>query len=237
MPVSPLRNWLQYADHPRLHYADQRHRVSENRVARLMRDHGIKARVATLRYTNPTLRRFFANAHNAQLGLALARADQVWVGDITYLKVGEVYRYLAVVMDKYSRRIVGWAYGRRKDVTLTLRALNRAVRYRQPPRGLIFHTDRGIEYAAAAFKARLGELGITQSMNRPGKVTDNAYIESFFHSMKSEAVHGLKFDEDRQIEQAVRRYIPFYNGVRLHSSLQYVPPATYEQRTAKPGVN
>jgi putative transposase len=106
---------------------------------------------------------------------------------------------LAVVMDKYSRRILGWAYGKKKDVALTLRALNRAVRYRRPARGLIFHTDRGIEYDAGAFKARLTELGITQSMNRPGKVTDNAFIESFFHSMKADIVHGLTFTEDRQI--------------------------------------
>ena len=100
--------------------------------------------------------------------------------DYSQRNVGGIYRYLAVVMDKYSRRILGWAYGKRKDVALTLKALNRAVRSRKPQRGLIFHIDRGIEYAAGAFKERLAQLGITQSMNRPGKVTDNAYIESFF---------------------------------------------------------
>ena len=207
-------------------------RASENRVARVMRTHGIKARVATIRYTNPALQRFFASTRNEQLDVNLNAPDQVWVGDITYLKVGSIYRYLAVVMDKYSRRVLGWAYGKRKDVALTLRAMDRAVRYRKPRRGLIFHTDRGIEYAAGAFKARLAELGITQSMNRPGKVTDNAYIESFFHSMKTDIVHGLVFTEDRQIESAVRSYVPFYNGIRLHSSLNYVSPATYEKQLA-----
>jgi transposase InsO family protein len=195
-----------------------------------MRKHGIKGRVATIRYTNPTLRRYFALIPNRQLDLALVGPDQVWVGDITYLKVGRVYRYLAVVMDKYSRCVIGWAYGERKDVALTLKALNRAVRYRKPPRGLIFHTDRGIEYAAGVFKARLIELGITQSMNRPGKVTDNAHMESFFHSMKSEIYHGLQFDEDRQMREALRDYMPFYNRGRLHSSLNYVSPATYERQ-------
>jgi putative transposase len=204
--------------------------ASENRVARVMRKHGIKARVATIRYTNPGLKRFFAGAGNAQLDLKPDAVDQVWVGDITYLKVGDIYRYLAVVMDKYSRRVIGWAYGHRKDVALTLKALNRAVRYRKPPQGLIFHTDRGIEYAAGAFKARLAELGMTQSMNRPGKVTDNAYIESFFHSMKSEIYHGLRFEEDRQMRTVLREYMPFYNGARIHSSLNYVSPATYEQQ-------
>jgi len=203
--------------------------ASENRIARVMRAHRIKARVATIRYTNPALKRFFAGARNEQLELDLNRIDQVWVGDITYLKVGGIYRYLAVVMDKYSRRVLGWAYGKRKDVPLTLKALNRAVRSRKPQRGLIFHTDRGIEYAAGAFKERLAELGITQSMNRPGKVTDNAFIESFFHSMKSEIVHGLTFTQDDEIESAVRDYIPFYNGTRIHSSLNYVSPATYER--------
>jgi transposase InsO family protein len=204
-------------------------RASENRVARVMRAHGIKARVATIRYTNPATQRFFAAIPNQQLEVAVAGPDRVWVGDITYLKVGEIYRYLAVVMDKYSRRVLGWAYGKRKDVALTLSALERAVRYRKPPRGLIFHTDRGIEYAAGAFKERALELGIVQSMNRPGKVTDNAHIESFFHSMKTDIVHGLTFTEDRQIHKAVRDYIPFYNGTRLHSALNYVPPATFER--------
>ena len=133
---------------PRVHQAlrQRGHRVSENRVARLMRRHGIKARVATIRYTSPSTQRFFDSVRNEQLDLELERPDQVWVGDITYLKVGAVYRYLAVVMDKYSRRVLGWSYGPRKDVALTLRALNSAVRRRSPTNGLVFHTDRGTEY-------------------------------------------------------------------------------------------
>jgi transposase InsO family protein len=218
---------------PRIYQALRRQgcRASENRIARVMQAPGIKARVATMRYTNPTLQRFFAGARNEQLELELKAPDQVWVGDLTYLKVGAIYRYRAVVMDKFSRRVLGWAYGKRKDVALTLKALDRAVRTRRPLRGLILHTDRGIEYAAPAFKAPLAELGITQSMNRPGKVTDNAYIESFFHSMKADIVHGLRFDHDRDIERAVRAYVPFCNGTRLHSSLNYVPPATFERLT------
>jgi len=216
---------------PRVFQALRKHgcTASENRIARVMKRHKIRARVATIRYTNPKLQRFFDSGRNEQLGLELTGPDQVWVDDITYIKVAGVYRYLAMVMDKYSRRVLGWAYGRRKDVALTLKALNRAVRSRKPQRGLIFHTDRGIEYAAGAFKQRLSELGITQSMNRPGKVTDNAYIESFFHSMKSDIVRGLTFTQDDEIESAVRDYVPFYNGTRLHSSLNYVPPATFER--------
>ena len=176
-----------------------------------MRAHGIKARVATIRYTSPGLQRYFGSIPNQQLDLELKAPDQVWVGDITYLKVGGIYRYLAVVMDKYSRRVVGWSYGPRKDVKLTLQALNRAVRSRRPGPGLVFHTDRGIEYAAGAFKERIAELGFTQSMNRPGKVTDNAFIESFFHSMKSEIFHGYRFNDDDEDRAVLKSYLPFYN--------------------------
>jgi len=222
---------------PRVHHALRRrgHRVGENRVARLMRRHGIKARVAKLRYTSPATQRFFDSVRNEQLEIELQHPDQVWVGDITYLKVGAIYRYLAVVMDKYSRRILGWSYGPRKDVALTLRALNSAVRRRRPQQGLVFHTDRGTEYAGTAFKRRLVELGITQSMNRPGKMTDNAFVESFFHSMKSEIYHGVRFDQDVRMRGALKSYFPFYNTDRLHSSLHYVSPATFEQQARGAG--
>jgi transposase InsO family protein len=222
---------------PRVHRTLQSrgHRIGKHRVARLMRRHGIKARVATIRYTSPGLQRFYASIANQQLDLKLERPDQVWVGDITYLKVGSIYRYLAVVMDKYSRRVIGWAYGPHKDVPLTLRALNRAVRQRKPQRGVFFHTDRGTEYAAADFKKRIIELGFVQSMNRPGKMTDNAFIESFFHSMKADIFHGCKFDDDDAVRSVLKDYLPFYNGARLHSSLDYVSPATFEQRAGRTG--
>ena len=222
---------------PRVHQVLRRrgHRVGKHRVARLMRRHGIKARVATIRYTSPSIQRFFGSIANQSLGIQLQRPDQIWVADITYLKVGAVYRYLAVVMDKYSRRVVGWSYGPRKDVALTLRALNSAVRARRPGQSVVFHTDRGIEYAAGAFKQRIVELGFTQSMNRPGKVTDNAFIESFFHSLKSDIYHGVRYTEDLEMHAALKRYVPFYNQDRLHSSLHYVPPATFEQQVRQPG--
>jgi putative transposase len=222
---------------PRVHQVLRRrgHCVGKHRVARLMRAHGIKARVATIRYTSPSLQRYFGSIPNQSLDLELSRPDQVWVGDITYLKVGSIYRYLAVVMDKYSRRVVGWSYGPRKDVRLTLRALNRAVGVRRPRHGLVFHTDRGIEYAAGAFKERIAELGITQSMNRPGKITDNAFIESFFHSMKADVFHGNQFDDDETVRSLLKDYLPFYNHARLHSSLNYVPPATFELQARRMG--
>jgi len=202
--------------------------AGKNRVAKLMRRLCLKGRWATLRYTSPNLKKFYGCLPNQQAEHPAAALNQVWVADITYLKVGSIYRYLAVVMDRCSRRIVGWAFGRQKNVTLTLRALNHAVAKRRPEPGLIFHTDRGIEYYANAFRERLKQLRITQSMNRPGKVTDNAFMESFFHSMKADVIHGNTFSEDSQLLSVLRSYIPFYNHSRMHSSLNFVAPAKYE---------
>ena len=117
-------------------------------------------------------------------------------------------------------------------MTLTLRVLNEAVRTRRPPRGLIFHSDHGMEYASTAYSERLAHHGIVQSMNRSGKMNDNVHIESFFHSMKNDVVHGIRFDEDDELKATVRGYMPFYNNTRLHSSLGYVSPAAYEQQLA-----
>ena len=109
------------------------------------------------------------------------------------------------------------------------------MRRRRPKRGLVFHTDRGTEYAGTAFKERLAELGFIQSMNRPGKMTDNAFIESFFHSMKSDIYHGVRFADDLELQTVPKSYVPFYNKDRLHSSLQYVSPATFEQQARRTG--
>jgi len=120
-----------------------------------MNRRGIKGRWATLRYTSPNLKKFYGSLPNRQHDPPAAEPNQVWVADMTDLTVASIYRYLAVVMDRCSRRIMGWAFGRQKNVVLTLRALNPAVGNRRPPPRLIFHTDRGIEYYAPAFCERL----------------------------------------------------------------------------------
>src|SRR4029453_3790483 len=141
----------------------------------------------------PGLHGFFTSIPNRQLDRLATGPDQVWVGDITYLKVGGAWGYLAVVMDRYSRRVLGWSLGPRKDARLTLRALNHAVGHRRPGPGVIFHSDRGVEYAAYAFRRRLAALGFVQSLNPPRAGRDHAHIASFFHSLKSDAVHGIRF--------------------------------------------
>jgi putative transposase len=205
-------------------------RLSRRRVERLMREAGLRARAARLCRRIPGFHGFFTSIPNRQLDRLATAPDQVWVGDITYLKVAGAWRYLAVVMDRYSRRIIGWSLAATKDARLTLAAFNRAVFHRRPRPGVIFHSDRGVEYAAYAFRDRLAALGFVQSMNRPREITDNAHMESFFHSMKSDIVHDVRLVDDTQLVSLLRSYIPYYNGVRLHSGIGYSSPVAYEAR-------
>jgi transposase InsO family protein len=210
-------------------------RVGRNRVARLMRKHQIRARAARIYRTKAGVHRFFEAIPKQRLKALALHPNAVWVGDITYLKLGNAWRYLATVMDRCTRRVIGWSLGAKKDVRLTLKALERAVHRCRPRPGIIFHSDRGTEYAGYAFRDRLAELGLVQSMNE--RVNDNAHMESFYHSMKSEAIHGVSFDEERQLQRVVSGYIAFYNERRLHSAIGYVAPAKYEQNLSRRGVN
>ena len=219
---------------PRIHAVLQQRgiRVGEKRVWRLMRDAGMRTRGWQPHKSKAGTRRFFGELPNRQLDLVTKRPNQIWVGDITYLKVGGCWRYLAVVLDKHSRRVVGWRMGKRKDIGLTLAAFNDAVTKRHPERGLIFHSDRGTEYAAYAYRDHLTRLGVVQSMKRPTVITDNAYAESFFRSLKAEVFRGRRFETDGQVLAALKAYIPHYNRTRLHSSLGYRSPADFERMAA-----
>ena len=215
---------------PRVHQALQQNGtcVGVKRVARLMRQNSLLARSAGIYRRRPGTKEFFYRLGNQALEADASACNRVWVGDVTYLKVREGWRYCAVVMDRYSRRIVGWALGKRRDVALTLKAFNRAVRARRPGPGLIFHTDRGIEYASFIFRRRLTQIGVIQSMNRPQSMNDNAFMESFFHSLKSDIYHGIPLESEAQLTHRLKRYFPFYNQERLHSSLAYRTPVQYE---------
>lgn len=219
---------------PRIHALLQRQgvRVSRKRVARLMRLHGLKARANRVYRRNPGARVFSWTIPNRQLERRVTGPNQVWVGDVTYLHVGGVWRFLAVLLDKYSRRVVGWRLGKQRTLDLTVGALDDAVRARRPERGLVFHSDHGMEYAAYAYRDRLTHHGMVQSMNRPGGMGDNAHMESFFHSLKSDIYHGLRFDHDDDLRLAVSTYIRRYNRTRLHSALGYQSPIDYERQAA-----
>ena len=213
--------------------------VGRRRVARLMREAHLQGRSARLyRRSKVGQRAFFASIPNQQREMDVRAPNQLWVGDVTYLRVAGQWRYMAAVMDRHSRRIVGWSLSARRDAALTSDALRLSVRNRKPAAGLVFHSDRGIEYAAFEYRDQLARRGIVQSMNRPGKMNDNAHMESFFHSMKAEQIHGMKFDDDEQLHRVLQSYIAFYNQQRIHSSLRYLPPAAFEQQQGyQPCVN
>lgn len=207
-------------------------RVGRKRVARLMRQTGLRARCARIYRRLPGTREFFCTVPNRIVDLETKRINQIWVGDVTYLRSGGRWRYLAVVLDRHSRRVLGWHLGLRKDPSLTMEALARALAGRQVKGRLIFHSDRGVEYAAYAYRTRLAALGIIQSMRRRRRINDNAFMESFFHSIKSEALDKRVFNDDEALCTAIGQYMRRYNRTRLHSSLGYRSPIAYESEAA-----
>lgn len=217
---------------PRIHRVLQQQGeiCGRHRVARLMQSAGLAGRSSRLYRANAANHAFFRRHLNQRLDTPPPDAiNQVWVGDVTYLRTRQGWRYLAVVMDVFSRRVIGWALDRRRTAALTCTALRQAIAARQPAAGLLFHSDRGMEYAAFEYQRLLDRHGIRASMNRPGQCTDNAHMESFFHSLKSEWIHGNHFVGDVDLKKALRAYIDrFYNPVRLHSSIGYLPPVAME---------
>lgn len=210
------------------------HRVGRRRVAKLMRLAGLQGRSARLyRHSKVLQRAFYASVPHRLQDTPSPAPNQVWLGDVTYLQVAGKWRYMAAVMDRHSRRIVGWSLGTRRDAALTSQALRQSARNRTPGPGLTFHSDRGMEYAAFEFRRQLAKLGMLQSMNRAGKMNDNAHMESFFHSMKCEELYGRTFNNEEELRQVLSSYIAFYNHQRLHSSLCYLPPVVFEHRQAQ----
>ncbi len=209
-------------------------RVGRKRVERLMKEAGLKGRVVRVTRRQPGLKRFKAKGDNLLRKMSKPTAiDQVWVADVTYLKVNGRWQYLAIVMDLYSRRILGWSLSSSRTTELTGAAMKYALKKRGYPKGILFHTDRGIEYTGGDFQKILNENGFKHSVNRPGHCTDNAFMESFFHSLKAELIRGTIYHKAIELRRALSTYInQFYNRVRLHSGLDYESPIEYEQRAA-----
>ena len=156
--------------------------VGKNRVARLMRENSLKARCARLHRSHAKMDRFYASIRNKIHDIDATAPDQVWVGDVTYLRANDEWRYLAVIMDKFSRRIVGWSLSEKRNSDLSLNAFKHAAKKRLVTSGLYFHSDRGAEYVAFKYRNWLKDNGVIQSMNRKGVMNDNAEMESFFYS-------------------------------------------------------
>lgn len=206
--------------------------VGENRVARLMRENGLKARCASIYRSHAKMDRFYASIANEIYDLEATAPDQIWVGDVTYLRANNEWRYLAVILDKFSRRVVGWSLSHRRNVDLSLKAFKQAAKKRLVTSNLYFHSDRGAEYVANKYQNWLKDNGVTQSMNRKCIMNDNAEMESFFHSFKAERIHKNEFVTEKELRAVIIEYVGFYNQKRIHSSLEYMTPNEYEVRMA-----
>jgi transposase InsO family protein len=212
----------------------QGHRIGEHRVARLMRQDGIRAKtVKKWRTTTQSQHRFPVAANTLDRAFTVEEPNRVWAGDITYVWTLEGWLYLAVLLDLYSRRVVGWAMSQRVTVELTEQALTMALAKRAPTAGLLHHSDRGSQYAATSYQRVLDEYGLLPSMSRKGNCWDNACVESFFGTLKRELVYHRRYATREEARQDIFEYIEvFYNRQRRHSTLGYHSPAEYEARAA-----
>ena len=219
---------------PRIHQdlQAQGFRVGRHRVARLMRLHDIRcvSRRRSWRARAGALPQVAA-ANTLRREFAATRPNEKWAGDITYVPTHQGWLYVAVLMDLYSRRIVGWAMAAQLTTTLTLTALEMALRHRRISAGLLHHSDRGCQYVATPYQQRLVALGIRCSMSRPGNCWDNAVVESFFATLKTELLHGRQLLTHEQARTEIFAYLEgFYNRARRHSTLGYLSPVEFEQR-------
>jgi putative transposase len=160
-------------------------------------------------------------------GIELEKINQVWVGDITYIPLSNAFAYLAMLMDLFSRKIIGWSLELNMTEPLVIATLNQAIKARQPTQGLIQHTDRGGQYAGKRYRKILERATILQSMSRAGDCYDNAFMESCFGTIKTE-LEMTTYASHNQANQEIREYINYYNAIRRHSAIDYLSPTSFE---------
>ena len=209
----------------------QGERVGRHRVARLMREEGLcgrQNRRYRVRTTDSNHSHPIAANRLATLPVP-TEPDRVWVSDLTYVQTGEGWLYLAGVLDRCTRVLVGWAMGSSLETALPLAALMMALHQRRPRAGLIHHSDRGVQYASAQYRSALANHGLLASMSRKANCYDNAVMEAFWSTLKNELIHRQRFATREQARTAIFEYIEcFYNRTRRHSSLGYQSPLDYE---------
>jgi putative transposase len=209
--------------------------VNHKRVARLMREDNLLA-IRKRRFVPQTT----DSGHDLEVALNIARRltptaiNQLWVADITYVRLGRVDVFLAVVMDAFSRRIVGWNLAPKITTELALTALSNAIESRQPAPGLIHHSDRGVQYASAAYVDTLLQHGMIPSMSRPGNPYDNAKCERFMKTLKQEEIRCFEYRDMEDLRANLSNFLDrYYNATRLHSALGYLSPEEFERRAAQ----
>jgi putative transposase len=222
---------------PRIHVElkDRGMKCSRKRVARLMRVNGITAQYKRrrMRTTDSSHKNPIANNH-LNREFTATEPNTKWAGDITGIETGQGWLYLAVILDLYSRRVIGWSMSAHRDEELVERALSMALMQRHPKAGLLHHTDRGSQYTSQAYQALLTDADIVCSMSRKGNCWDNAPTESFFGTLKRECTHRQNYQTHVQARQSIFDYIEtFYNRKRRHSALGYLSPLAYEQQKRK----
>ena len=205
--------------------------LSRRRVGRLMKEQQLCCKTKrSFKKTTDSNHQLPISANLLKRHFSAEKPDQVYVGDITYIPTLSGWLYLAVVIDLFSRHVVGWAMSHRMTTALVNDALSMAISKRRPPSGLIWHSDRGSQYAADSHRELLNTHQIKQSMSRKGDCWDNAVAESFFHTLKVELTHHEQFKTREDAQQAIFQYIEiYYNRVRMHSANDYRSPVEFEQ--------
>ena len=204
--------------------------ISRRRVRKLMKQANLVCKtLRKFKVTTDSNHQLPISPNLLERNFVASRPNQKYVGDITYIWTQEGWLYLATVIDLFSRRIVGWSMSSRMKATLVNDALLMALWTRKPGRGLIWHTDRGSQYAATSHRKILADHGIFQSMSRKGDCWDNSVAESFFHTLKTELTHHINFKTREEAKKAIFEYIEvFYNRKRMHSANDYFSPEEYE---------
>lgn len=208
------------------------HQVGRFKARSLMREAGITCRQRRRHKYRSSGVEALTAPHELKRQFDVKRPNEVWCGDVTYIKAGKRWLYLAAVLDLFARRIVGWSFSLISDATLTCEALRMATELRGRPKGVLFHSDQGCQYTSHKFRNELNEHGHRQSMSRKGECWDNAPMERFFGSLKSEWVPEDGYDSEHEARMDVQRYITRYNTTRLHSYNEYRSPVAVERLAA-----
>lgn len=204
--------------------------VNDKRIRRVQRQYQLfPVRWQSFKIATTDSNHRYKVYRNLLAGLTLTGTDQAWVADITYIRILKGFVYLAALLDRYSRKVIGWAISKRIDAELCLAALRIALDKRQPPAGCVHHSDRGVQYACHEYIAMLEGAHMQISMSRTGNPYDNAHMESFFKTLKYEAVHLSNYETYGEVIEHLPHFIEeVYNKKRLHSALGYLPPEEYE---------
>ena len=221
--------------YPRVHAALKREGIvcGRNRVARIMRENGIVGKKAKRFKKHQHKHHIYNESKNLLLSRqAVSSINQVWVGDITFIRVDRQWSYLSVVMDLFSRKIIGWTFERERSADLVCESLIMAANDNAHTEETIFHSDQGSEYASKIYLNTLRKRKIQRSMSRKGHCWDNAHMESFFHTLKTEMIYFQQFSTLEEAMAYIIDYIYFYNNKRLHSGLGYLTPVECEQMVA-----